>query len=294
MAKQRWQRVESPGTIFALARAGQLGWVLGTDQGAWKYVEGKCSIMAEALRPAAITAVAVSNDFPRHPVALVGAADGIARTVDEGLTWVGASMPQMAQISQLAVSPSFAFDGVAFAATLQDGILCTLDQGASWQAWNYGLLDMETVSLAVSPGFNQDETVIAATVHGVFRSTNAGRAWRELPFPAGAVPLSGLAFGGNLLIAGSETQGLFYSPDAGNTWGKRATFKAGQINAVAVSYDGGMIAIATPNVVATSKDQGANWDRAEGNVPRGIISLAAGDEGLILCGTQEEGLWVYA
>jgi photosystem II stability/assembly factor-like uncharacterized protein len=294
MAKQRWQRIDSPDTIFSLSRAGQVGWMLGTSEGVWRFVDGKCSILAEALRPAAITATAVSTDFPRHPVALVGAADGIARSVNEGLTWAGATMPQIAQVSQLALSPHFHLDGAAFAATMQDGILCTLDQGMSWQAWNFGLLDMEAIALAVSPEFGHDETVIAATVHGVFRSTNSGRAWRELPALREAVPLVGLVFAGNLLLAGSETQGLLYSPDAGNTWMKRATFKAGQINAVAASADGSNIAVATPSVVAWSNDQGANWQRADGSVPRGIICLGIADDGTLLCGTQEEGFWVYA
>jgi photosystem II stability/assembly factor-like uncharacterized protein len=229
-----------------------------------------------------------------HPVALVGAADGIARSTDEGASWVGASMPQPSQVSQIVVSPAFGSDGVAFAATLQDGVLCTVDQGASWQAWNFGLLDMETLALAVSPNYAEDETVIVGSVHGVFRSTNGGHAWRELPLPREVMPLSGLAFSGAILVVGSETQGILYSPDVGGAWAKRPTFRAGQINAVAASPRGTIVAIATPTVVAISSDQGSTWNRTEGSVPRGIISLAVNDDGTILCGTQEEGLWVYS
>jgi photosystem II stability/assembly factor-like uncharacterized protein len=294
MAKQRWQRIQSPATIFSIARAGQLGWMLGANEGVWKYVDGVCAILSETLRPAAITAVVVSPAFPMHPFALAGAADGIARSTDEGMTWVGATMPQVAQISQLALSPTFNFDGMAFAATLQDGVLCSTDHGASWQAWNYGLLDMETSALAVSPNFMQDETVIVATVRGIFRSTNGGRAWRELAFPSAATPVSSLTFAGGLLVLGSESQGLFYSPDGGNSWAKRPSFKAGQVNAVAASADGRIVAIATTQVVASSVDQGANWTRAEGHIPPGIISLAVADDGALLCGTQEQGFWVYA
>lgn len=294
MAKQRWQAVSGPSTVFAIAPAGRGQWLLGSNEGVWQYADGSCTIVSEALRPAAITAVAASPTYPHHPVALVGAADGIARSPDQGATWVGATMPQRSQISQIVMSPAFEVDGVAFAATLQDGVLCTADYGENWKAWNFGLLDMETLSLAVSPNHAQDETVIAATVHGVFRSTNGGHAWRALALPAEVLPLAGLAFSTGMLVAGSESQGVFYSPDLGATWGRRPTFKSGQINAVAASPDGKVLAIATPTVVAASTDQGATWNRSEGHVPRGIISLVVDGSGTLMCGTQEEGLWAYA
>jgi photosystem II stability/assembly factor-like uncharacterized protein len=293
MSKQRWQHIEGPNTIFSIARAGQSSWYLASNEGVWKYSDGVTAITSEALRPAAITAVAVSPNFPVHPVALAGAADGIARSEDHGATWVGVAMPQPSQISQLAISPQFLSDGAAFAATMQDGVLCSTDYGANWQAWNYGLLDLETVAAAVSPNYAQDETVIVATVHGVFRSTNGGHAWRELTFPRDAVPLSSLVFAGTWLVVGSEANGLYYSPDAGNTWAKRTSFKSGQMNAVTASNDGKILAVATPQVVASSTDQGAHWNRAEGHVPTGIISLAVADDGTVLCGTQDDGLWVY-
>lgn len=293
MAKQRWQQIEGPKTVFSISTAGSLGWMLGTNEGVWKLVGDDCVIVSEALRPAAITAVVVSPRFPVHPVALVGAGDGIARTSDEGQNWASAIMTQRCQIAQIAISPIFHVDGAAFAATMQDGVLCSLDQGRRWQSWNYGLLDLETVALAVSPTFNLDETVVVATVRGVFRSTNAGRAWREIPIPEEALPLSSIAFIGKTLVAGSETQGLYYSRDLGMTWTKRNSFVSGQINALAVAPDGNTLAIATPMVVATTTDEGENWVRTEGRVPKGIICMGLSSDGALACGTQEEGLWLY-
>ena len=294
MAKQRWQHIDSPTTIFAVAPAGDMGWVLGTNEGVWKVVDGACSIASEMLRPAAITAVVASPAFPRHHYALAGAADGIARSIDECVTWVGTQMAKQAQIGQIVVTPAFHVDGFAFAATMQDGVLVSTDFGATWQLWNIGLLDKETVAIAVSPKINLDETVLVATVSGLFRSTNSGRAWREVGLPPGIAPLSALTFVGETLVAGSETQGLLYSPDMGNSWGKRSSFKSGQINALAVSRDGQRLAVATPTVVASTTDVGLNWMRAEGHAPQGIISIAIDNDGTLLAGTQEDGLWLYA
>jgi photosystem II stability/assembly factor-like uncharacterized protein len=294
MTKQRWQHIDSPVSIYSIARAGNVGWILGTNEGAWKYVNDKCSIVSETLRPAQITAVATSPEFPRHPIAMIGAADGIAMSADEGVSWQGANMPQLAQISNLAISPAFPVDRQAFAATMQDGVLCTTDYGANWQAWNYGLLDLETIALALSSKFAQDETVLVATVRGVFRSTNSGRAWRELKFPEEALPLSCLSFVGDMVVAGSETQGMFYSVDYGTSWGKRSSFVSGQINAMAVNSTGSMLAVATPTVVASTVDQGANWVRAEGRIPQGIMCMGLDDDGKVFIGTQGSGLWLYA
>ena len=50
--------------------------------------------------------------------------------------------------------------------------------GLGWTAWNFGLLDLNVLCLAVSPDDAQDET--SPDRSGIFRSTNGGRAWREV------------------------------------------------------------------------------------------------------------------
>ncbi len=292
MAKHKWQRIEGPSSIFCITPAGAAGWLIGSEQGVWSVGES-CAILSESLRPAAITAVAASPSFPAQPYVIVGAADGLARSTDRGETWFTPSMPQRSHISQIALSPDFAEDGTGFAATLEDGVLVTTNHGQSWHTWNFGLLDLEVLTLAVSHHFTQDETVIAGTGTGIFRSTNGGRAWRELTIGEEAAPLSGLCFSQNTLVAASETAGLFYSKDFGDTWHKRSAFRSGQISALGASADGSLLAVATPTVVAVSRDAGVTWTRTEGKTPPGIVSIAPLDDGAILVGTQEEGLWKY-
>lgn len=294
MAKQKWQQLQGPSSIFTVVQAGEAGWFAGTEQGVWRYDSAGWSILSEALRPAAITAVAVSPSYPRQPYIMVGAADGIARSTDAGATWFSPAMPQRSHVAQIVLAPNFADEGIGFAATLEDGVLVTTDHGQNWHSWNFGLLDLEVLALAVSPAFAEDETVLAATASGVFRSTNGGRAWRELAMPEEAMPLSGLVFAQDVLIAGSESAGLFYSKDLGDTWQKRSAFRSGQINALGVSADGKLAALATPSVVATSSDAGMAWLRAEGRTPAGIVSIALLSAEAALCGTQQDGLWRYA
>ena len=104
--------------------------------------------------------------------------------------------------------------------------------------------------------------------------------------------MSTVVWANGLIVAGSETDGLHYSSDGGQTWAKRSTFTSGAISALAASPDGQRIVVATPQVVAISSDQGQTWERGDGKMPRGPLSLAVSNAGTILCGTQEDGLWV--
>ncbi len=298
MTNRTWKKLDSPAVIFALGRLGREGWLMGTDEGLWVYRDGACVIQSEALRPAAITAVAAPDRYPYQNLILVGSVDGIARSLDGGQTWSSAVLAQPSQVSQIVLSPGFEFDGIAFAATLEDGVLRTSDDGQHWNAWNFGLLDLETLALAVSPNFAADENVFVATASGVFRSTNGGRAWRELAFagdgPAAedALPPTGVAVIDDTVVVSSETKGLFYSRDNGDTWFKRVAFRSGQTLALSTSYDGTRLLLATPSSVAISPDSGATWERLR-RAPENVISVALDDDGTVLCGTQDNGLWIY-
>jgi photosystem II stability/assembly factor-like uncharacterized protein len=298
MANQSWQRVDSPPVVFSLARLGSEGWIIGTNEGLWQYRNGKCDMLSEALRAAAITAVAAPPTYPRQNLILVGSVDGIARSIDGGQNWISATLTQPSQIAQIVLSPNFESDGIAFAATLEDGVLRTNDYGERWFAWNFGLLDLETLALAVSPNFEQDETVFAATGTGVFRSINGGRAWRELAFAGEgpeveeALPPTGVAMTRDVVVVSTESKGLYYSRDNGDTWFKRNAFRGGQTNAIATSSNGDKLVLAAPSAIAISEDSGAAWQRIA-KPPESAIAVAVDDDGTVLCGTQDDGLWVY-
>jgi photosystem II stability/assembly factor-like uncharacterized protein len=299
MANQTWQKVDSPPVIFSLARLGHFGWLVGTNEGLWHYHTGTCDVLSQALRVAAITAVAAPPTFPHHNLLMVGSVDGIARSIDGGQAWNSATLTQPSQVSQIALSPQFESDGIAFAATLEDGVLRTTDYGQRWHSWNFGLLDLETLALAVSPNFAEDETVFAATGSGLFRSINGGRAWRELPFAGEgpeaeeALPLTSVAMTRDMVVVSTESKGLYYSRDGGDTWFKRNAFRGGQTYTLAASSDATKLLLATPSAIALSEDSGANWLRIA-KPPDNVIAVAIDDDGsTILCGTQDDGLWVY-
>jgi photosystem II stability/assembly factor-like uncharacterized protein len=298
MTKLTWHKVDGPAVIFSLGRLGKEGWLAGTNEGLWRYHDGSLSVVSEALRAAAITATAAPDNYPHTNLIMVGSVDGIARTIDGGHTWMTGIMTQVSQVSQIVLSPAYDADSIIFATTLEDGVLRTHDGGDHWYNWNFGLLDLETLSIAVSPDFAKDETVYVATGTGIFRSLNGGRAWRELAFAGEgpeaeeALPPTGIVVTNDMVIVSTESKGLFYSRDRGDTWFKRNAFRSGQTSTIATSQDATKVLLATPAAIAISADSGATWERIA-KPPDSVISIGIGDDGAVLCGTQEDGLWVY-
>jgi ligand-binding sensor domain-containing protein len=286
---RRWQQITGPKTILSIAKHGDC-YLLGTNEGLWLWYATKtsCEIVAESLRSAMVSAVASGGQR-----IFVGASDGIAYSDDFGKVWQAALLPGKLQVSQIAVSPLFERDGMIFAATLQAGVLSSLDSGHNWSFTNLGLSDAEAVALALSPDFGVDLTMVVAVNTGAFMSSNLGRTWRLLPVEAVAMPAAGFAFAREALLVGSEGKGLYYSTDRGKAFAKRTTFSSGAINTLAVSPNSKLIGLATPQVVAVSSDFGATWDRTEGRLPRNVMSLAVLDNGTVMAGTQADGLWVY-
>jgi photosystem II stability/assembly factor-like uncharacterized protein len=285
---RRWQRVNSPRTVLSIASSPK-GYLLGTNEGVWRYDphSGRCEIVAESLRAAVVSAVASGGQR-----IFVGAADGIAYSDDDGATWNAAMLPGKLQVSQIAVSPVYERDGMVFAATLQAGVLGSLDFGANWSFSNLGLSDAEAVALALSPDFGLDLTMVVAVNTGAFISQNLGRTWRLLPIEAAAMPAAGFGFAREALLVGSESKGVYHSIDRGKSFTKRSAFSSGEISALAASSDGSQVALATPQVVTYSDDFGATWQKTEGRAPRGVLALTIGGEGRMLAGTQSDGLWV--
>ncbi len=174
--------------------------------------------------PVPTTAVATSPDFAHDSTLFASVGGMILRSVDGGANW---SALQLAQpqpvIAALAVSPNYAADGIALAATIEDGVFRTADRGRSWSAWNFGLLDLNTLCLAISPSFVTDETIFVGTESGLFRSTNGGRAWREVELPVEypavlSVALSPTFERDGIAFAGTEKGELLTTSDGGETW----------------------------------------------------------------------------
>jgi hypothetical protein len=243
----------TPTNLFAIAAADAQSCYAATDAGLWSWSAGEWTQIAKQFAPVTLTAVAALGN-----AVLIGAAGDIAVSRDGARSFGLATLPIKAHILALALSPNFAADRIALAATAHDGVLRSTDGGATFHAWNFGLIDLRVNALLMSPDFAQDATVFAATDHAVFMSTNSGRAWRELPLPADAAPCTALAFGprGRLLV-GTEGNGLWAAGAPYAAFTRDERLKATEINALAATPHG-PVAATTQGIFAHT---GRTWKR---------------------------------
>jgi photosystem II stability/assembly factor-like uncharacterized protein len=213
-----YQLIGSGGVLFVARQSG----LFCSDDGGQTWQD--CFQSLQVSEPLPAVSVALPPDFAKGGRVFVGLAGGLLRSLDGGAAWENMPLPPPPpMIAALAFSPDYERDGIVFAAALEDGVFFSSDRGGRWVAWNFGLLDLNTLCLVVSPTFAEDETLFVGTQSGIFRSTNGGRAWREVELPTGYEAVLSLAFSplfasDRTLLAGTETQGLIISRDGGDNW----------------------------------------------------------------------------
>ena len=188
--------------VYALATTPDLDiWFAARATGLYRSIDDGASwdalyasLEVEGSLPTTSVVLAPNYDGEAHRSLFSGVPGGVLRSTDGGETWFVTILdsPPPA-VSALVISPNFVRDGVLIAATTEDGIFRSANRGSNWSRWNFGLLDLNVYSLAISPDFAEDETLYAGVESGIFRSTNGGRAWREVDLSIGFEPVISLA-----------------------------------------------------------------------------------------------------
>ena len=161
----------------------------------------------------------------------------------------------------------------------------TSEATGRWEA--IGGREGGTVSaLAYSPAYTTDRTILAATLAGVHRSTDAGLSWRNasqgLPNPfVDAIAFSPDFAGDHIVFVGGREAGVSRSTDDGETWQALPFWSPTppSIAALAVSptftADATVFAGAEDGRVYRSVNAGRSWDSAsQGLRGEPILSLA--------------------
>ncbi|MEP7359684.1 MAG: hypothetical protein ABI847_20700, partial [Anaerolineales bacterium] len=166
---------DQPDVISLAAREGLL--LAGpADQGAWLSTDLQTWQPAGSLSARPVVGLALPAGFEEDGLGLMfGPAEGIWRTVDGGRTWedVNDDLPTL-DIRALAVSPNFAADQVAAAAS-QAGLLISQDGGRQWIS--------ATADPAERVVFSPNGKRLAASFsNGEIRtSDDLGKSWRTVP-----------------------------------------------------------------------------------------------------------------
>ena len=177
-------------TLLAGASEGRL--FLSTDGGTtWR-------ALSHPFAEQEILAVAFSPHFAEDRIILVGTVQeaspqkqrtiNVWRSESAGERWQClVSQPCSGRWVTFGLPPSYRGGGTMFIGidhmVLRPMAAAHLGYKGTRQLWTAEKIAKATtavVSLAVSPAFDQDQTVYAGTSEGVFKSTNGGLAWRPL------------------------------------------------------------------------------------------------------------------
>jgi len=225
--------------------------------------------------PMPTTSIVLSPDITIDAAVFAGVPGGIWRSTDAGVNWLPTSLASPPPlVSTMAISPNYIEDGVVLLGTAEDGVFRSADRGSYWSRWNFGLLDLTAYCIGVSPDYAADETLYVGVESGIFRSTNGGRAWREVDLPVGFDPVLSMALSpgftvDGVIFAGTETKGLLYSSDKGQTWKQIGTgFIELSVNSILLSPEYPQqpdVLVLHEDGLLLSRDSGESWAQVPTN-----------------------------
>jgi photosystem II stability/assembly factor-like uncharacterized protein len=201
-------------------------------------------------------------------------------------------------VSAFAIVPAPGSEFVI--AATATGLRRSYDDGHSWRALGSpGLGLVEAV--AVSPAFSEDRTLVVGSAAGVLHSTDGGEHWQSVLTgnPVVALTAAGDRDGALILLAGTETDGIFRSSDGGVGW---ASANPGlfELEILALSGSPGFgrdktVFTGTSGGLYRSRNGGLAWrpldlPMAETAVQCLALSPAFATDGVVLAGTEADGL----
>lgn len=238
--------------------------------------------------------VAASACYTADHVLFAAAADGLYRSTGGDDGWrrilVGS------RILALTTATSDGAAGVTLVGSESDGILRSDDGGHTWNGSNAGVRDRTVVALAVSPLFERDQLAFAGTPTGLYRSRSGAQAWRAIDTGLDVdAAIQCLAFspafpGDRVVLAGTESDGLLRSTDAGTTWTAVPSLAERSVTALAFARSGDTAAAATDAGVAISHDAGATWRLSGAELGPVLTVAVAPGRDVVLAGLPGEGI----
>ena len=225
-----------------------------------------------------ISRLAISPQWPDHPVLLVGTPQGAYRllTADlsAGVVQEASQGLAVMDTGTLALAPD---ESLLLAGTVNHGIFSSQDRGENWRVlgsrWGGGYFN--TVALAISPDYANDQTIFAATASGqgigasISRTQDGGENWvgvHNTDYVKDLAISPDYANDGVVFTAAGGY--LRYSTDQGDTWtqmGSWDSFTQGAAQQIALSpgYPGdGRLLVGSSNGFWFSSDNGGHWTQA--------------------------------
>jgi photosystem II stability/assembly factor-like uncharacterized protein len=264
--------------ILSISESNQARWAAGPN-GLFRVESGQLTPVPQPMeRLASVLAL-------QNRLLVGGAPHGVAYTADQGENWQAAWMSGcQSPVLVIAADVDVANSGVVLAGTEGEGILRSTDRGGYWFPCNYGLRNYMILSLNWAPPaplkqWPRREVVFATTEEGIYRSPNAGRAWKRADCPDAVyqiVAVSPQYHRDGVVLAGAEDEGLWRSSDGGRSFARVAGAPS-QVNALC-AWEGGWL-LSDIEQLWSSVD-GEEWQPVDGSAP--ALVLRKTEEGILV------------
>ncbi|MBL1218865.1 MAG: hypothetical protein D8M59_15405 [Planctomycetes bacterium] len=232
------------------------------------------SPLTQFMAPSDITDIELDTSIPRHPALFIATAEhGMWRSV---YNWskiepINKGLKE-AHVIDIDLSPNFRHDHTLFAVGAETAVYKSTNGGESWTLYMGGIRNSDQTSvhfyeLAVSPTYQQDDTVFLGSFEGLYRSTVRGKVWMELETRPARL-ISGFALAPTfpadpLMVVSRYGGGLYVSEDAGANWSVSTTglsnpYVYNTEFSPTFEQDNTILAIHL-GVLLVSEDRGASW-----------------------------------
>jgi len=203
--------------------------------------------------------------------------------------WQQTSGPYEGHIEAFAINAN----GHIFAGTSGDGVLHSMDNGASWTQVNAGLTNTFVRALAI----NGSGHIFAGTFNdGVFRSTNNGNSWAQVNTGLTNTDVRALAINASgHIFAGTFVGGVYRSTNNGDSWTKVDNgLRNTSVETLAINASGQIFAGISGGLgsVFRSTNNGDSWTAVNtGLTSSSVQALAINASGHIFAGTFLNGMF---
>ncbi len=211
-------------------------------------------------------------------------ADRSIFTSDDGIVWrLNSKAPAIeGTVNAIVATPNRRL----YLATTSDGMLISPDNGELWWQVNNGLSGTNVTAAAVA----LDNTLLAAEMNKLFRSTNNGDNWEQITSASFTGTIKILKFDmAGTLFAAVLGEGVFRSTDKGSTWqAMNAGLPNFTIAAILLANDGSTIVSTDSGVFRFTNSV---WSRFNEGLTAPVLSLAQDTKGKLYAGTTSAGVF---
>ncbi len=261
----------NPAVVYFAPYTSPVRLIKSTDGGAtWGYTSGTLYGYVSNLL--------VHPTNPNLVYALTGST--IYKSTDGGSSWTRLSTPSYNSLRQMAFNPLnpdviYAVGYNYFSSPYKLTVVRTTDGGATWSEFicsNDSLNSYYGYSITIDPV--DTGTVYAGGYRGagvtvIYRSTDRGETWEELPFGVTGYYPYAIAVNPanpNVIIAAPYSGGIYRSTDRGQTWTRTAAIYSVYRLAYARNNPA-VIYATTTSTIYRSDDTGRSWV----NIGTGIV-----------------------